>query len=432
MSKSLKFPDLQSKFERALVATLGGSPMSGSQLLAEVERQADNFEMTSAELADLVANSANYFTRAKQNGVLVSHGRHRGYSLASGPEDATAPRAGDAAPSTARSAVFSGERGEGGPSLEADPQMGRNQQWESFLHLPASLVLARRFGARVLSLPKVADRGAKWGNPDMLMVRSSPLDTLGPFLRTKDIEVSEFRLVDDSPRAILASIELKFGLGRNRSAWFQAVAETAANSLWANEAWLVFAEPEGASEPLDSELLALARSAEIGILELALRDDDRSAFEPVEHRTAVTRPRLRVADMDPGQRIGLLTAAHGLLTDFQSEGTFLDEEGNANKARELLQQGLSNLGQQTGFVDRRLSEALEPMRRARPDVLRRLVEASLEQVTELVPFEGVWPAVENSIRESVVVAAAERLQRDVKDLRQASEGGSCENSSAAT
>lgn len=423
VGKALKFPELQSKFERAVATILvERSPLSGAELLKASDQRAEAFSLTAPELADLVVNSANYFTRAKQNGVLISNGKSRGYALAPNAVAAVASRRDD-------SSAEDGEASESRVDLSdllplpagGSPVEGvRNQQWESLLHLPASLVLARRFGARVLSLAKITDRGAKWGNPDILMVRSSPLETLEPFLREREIDVSKFRLVDETPQAILSSIELKFGLAGNRSLWFQAVAETAANSLWANEAWLVFMELESVPGSLDRELLALARSAEIGILELVLRHDDGVYFDVVEHRAAVIRPRLRVADMDPEQRIGLLGSAHRLLADFVEAGTFLDADGNANKARVLLMQALCNLRSQTGFGGRPLSEALAPMGRNQ-SFLGALAVASLDHVAELLTTQAdlAWVEIQNSIQNSVVAIQADRAQRDIADLRAA-------------
>jgi hypothetical protein len=321
------------------------------------------------------------------------------------------------------------EQGAGGSSSAAPAastatvEPPKTQQWESLFHLMASVFLARRFSARVVSLPKTTDRGTKWGNPDMLMVRSNALQAMEPFLRSAGIDVERFALVDDSPRAILSSVELKVGLGTNRALWFQAVAETAANSLWANEAWLVYTEPDGRDQSPDREVLALARSAEVGILEIVLREDEagQASFDCVEHRAAPLRSRLRVGDVDAEQRIGLLTAAFELLGELETEGTFLDADGDAHKARLLLEQGLENLAAQVGFGrERSLAEATQAVRAGRPTWYRSLVCAALAEVEELVTVpsaRGTWRDIDDAIRERVAYAQAEWLQSAIATLK---------------
>ena len=96
VGKALKFPELQSKFERAVATILvERSPLSGAELLKASDQRAEAFSLTAPELADLVVNSANYFTRAKQNGVLISNGKSRGYALAPNAVAAVASRRDD-------------------------------------------------------------------------------------------------------------------------------------------------------------------------------------------------------------------------------------------------------------------------------------------------------------------------------------------------
>jgi hypothetical protein len=425
MPKPLKHPDLQKKFEALLCAELRTtSHMPSADILETAKEKREQFNLRPDELEDLMVNSSNYFARAKQNGVLVSHGKRRGYSLAAGVANSNdTPLV--ALNDPTRPVTVAPPACEVENDVQA-PERAVNLQWESFLHLPASLALAQRFGARVLSLPKASDRAVKWGNPDMLMIRPSAIESLDYFLRQRDIDISRFRAVDDSAKAILSSIELKFDLRRNRSKWFQAVAETAANSLWANEAWLVFVDAERSTEPLDRELLALARSAEIGILELALRSDDGDYIEVIEHRPATVRARLRVGDLDAEQRCGLLSGAHQLLVDYERDGSFLDAEGDVHVARVLLQQALQNLQEQTGFSRRSLADALAPLREANGDFVGRVARASIDLVQELIPRaeDTAWPELQRAIRKTVFADEAELLQHDLEALRQHGMGGS--------
>ena len=76
----------------------------------------------------------------------------------------------------------------------------------------------------------------------MLMVRPSLLSRINDY--DKELDPELFNTIDATHECILASIEIKGGLERHRSALFTAIAEAAANSRWANEAWLAFVDWE--------------------------------------------------------------------------------------------------------------------------------------------------------------------------------------------
>jgi len=194
----------------------------------------------------------------------------------------------------------------------------------------------------------------------MLMLRASPLSRVQEF--DQSLEPSTFRVVDVSPERILSSIEVKGGLDRDRSKLFTAVAEAAANSRWANEAWLVFVDWESTEQSLDEDVVSLARSVEVGLLEVRLAAD-ANVLQTVVHHVAPTRATLRIGELTR-ERVGVLQKAQELLKLWsQDETTFLDVDRPEQKARLLLQQALENLRRQKGFVaSESLSDLLQPLR----------------------------------------------------------------------
>jgi hypothetical protein len=217
VSKPPKHPGLQGKLEDALRSLLKPDEhASGPDFLARLTSEISRYSISPVELEHIVATQSNYFTRAVNNGVLIRHGKKQGYSLATMAGTAgTVTTPSDAEP-------------------DVEPGAGTaNRQWESLLHFPLTLALAQKFDAHVVSLPAAADSG-RWANPDLLMIRLSERSRL--YARAADLDPDAFAHVDASPPLILAAIEAKFGLRRSRSVLFQAVAEAAANSRWANEA----------------------------------------------------------------------------------------------------------------------------------------------------------------------------------------------------
>lgn len=216
------------------------------------------------------------------------------------------------------------------------------------MHFVATCGLSIKFGSRVASLPTTVDTIA-WGNADMLMLRGNPSRQR---LEDSDLDPEILKLADSSPECILSSIELKYGLERNRRAWFQAVAEAAANSRWANESLLVHVSPDSQSGGLDDEIVSLARSAEIGILEISAASTLLDGRRSLDTRVIVApplRPFLRLSEL-AGNRMGLLREAHELLRTWnQNVVTFLDEDGAIRKLLLLLQQAIANLRRQPSF-----------------------------------------------------------------------------------
>lgn len=335
MPKPPKYPGLLPKFERALQDILASEALRGSEIQARLRARAGEFGLTAEELGHLQKNFANYIARAKESELIGSGGPWAGYQL-----NRVVP------PPTVQS----------GKPTEAE------REWrplEGAMHLVATCALSIQYGSRVASLPKSTDDVA-WGNADMLMLRGNPSRQR---LENSNLDPEILKLADSSPECILTSIELKHDLQRSRRRWFSAVAEAAANSRWANESLLVHVSPEPQLDAIDDEVISLARSAELGIIEV-------SAFQRDGHRSLETRvivapphrPFLRLAELS-GLRAGLLQEAHKLLHCWNQDiVTFLDEEGAERKLLSLLRQAILNLRRQSGFGDRRpLAESLSAL-----------------------------------------------------------------------
>jgi hypothetical protein len=356
MARGPKHPGLQQKFEHVLLELLAdGRPLKARELVDGTSSLAAKFGISADELEDLGHNFANYASRAKDGGVIISGGPWGGYQLSS-----------PAAVQGAAEKISSGRVSLAAPHAsvpDATPTLPR-QHWESFLHLPLTVALSAHFSSRVASLENAADN-VRWGNPDMLMLRASPLSRVQEF--DPSLEPSTFRTVDVSPVCILSSIEVKGGLERDRAKLFTAVAEAAANSRWANEAWLVFVDWESTEQGLDEDVVSLARSVEVGLLEVRLAAD-ANVLQTVVHHAAPARATLRIGELTR-ERVGVLQKAQELLKLWsQDETTFLDVDRPEQKARLLLQQALGNLRQQKGFIAAAsLTDLLQPLRAADDD-----------------------------------------------------------------
>jgi hypothetical protein len=203
----------------------------------------------------------------------------------------------------------------------------------------------------------------------------------------------DFGLVDASPECILASIEIKGGLDRDRPALFSAISEAAANSRWANEAWLVFTDWEPSSKGLDEDVLSLARSVEVGLVEIGLRSDT-PALQVKVHYAAPTRSTLRVGELTR-DRVGVLRAARALLATWESDyPTFLEVDFAEQKARMLVQQALGNLRSQVGFMGASsLGDLLKPLR-AKPEDAAYVTTILQAALGSAALAGGIGPGVE--------------------------------------
>lgn len=280
MATRAKFPGLQKRFEDTLSTIfVGKATKSRDEIIKGVSENTAEFQPE--EVADLKDNFANYIKRAKDSGIIEEHGPKAGYSLKA---DALAMV---------------------GPEISPGKKVNKeNIHWESFLHFAVTISLSEQFLGRVDSLPTSID-SVKWGNPDLLMLRASPISS-SLFLSQDDSEPLEskyFKKIDSTPECIISSIELKVGLGRSRSAMFQAISEAAANSRWANEGWLVFVDYNN-PDPLEEDILSLARAVEIGIIEMQVGE----VLHSIVHQKAPIRPNLRLDEMGSDRR-GILMEA---------------------------------------------------------------------------------------------------------------------------
>ncbi len=356
MPRNYKYPGLQEKFENVLTKVLAGrESVSVREVKTMVASAGVEFGIDPEQLADIGLNFSNYATRAKDAGVLISGGPWAGYRLARASVASDHP----AAPDTIRvprQALF----GVQAASLE---QPKTRQHWESFLHLPLTIALSSRFSSTVLSLPTATD-AVRWGNPDMLMVRANTLVQAEEDDSELDAEL--FQLVDATPQCVLSSIEVKGGLERDRAQMFTSISEAAANSRWANEAWLVFMDWEPSEQGLDDDVVSLARSVEVGLLEMRY-EQKAGTLRTIVHHAAPIRTSLRVDDLklSTRERSGLLRHAQKLLAGWQ-EGVeyFLAREGDELKALQLARQSVQNLRRQKGFTSSAASlpTLLEPLR----------------------------------------------------------------------
>lgn len=352
MPRAPKHPGLQQKFERVLLEVLaGGKSLKARELVDGATSLKGRYGITDDEAEDLDQNFANYAARAKDAGVIVSGGPWGGYQLST---PAVTGAAGTAAPAAAAALTATTPTSTAAEALPAP-----RQHWESFLHLPLTVALSTHFSSRVVSLENATDN-VRWGNPDMLMLRPSPLSRVKEF--DPSLDPAAFRVVDVSPECILASIEVKGGLNRDRAKLFTAVAEGAANSRWANEAWLVFVDRDPIEQGLDEDVVSLARSVEVGLLEVRLTEKMRS-LRTIVHHAGPTRATLRIGELTR-ERVGVLQEAQALLKLWsQEETTFLDVDRAEQKARLLLQQAFENLRRQKGFIaSGSLTELLQPLR----------------------------------------------------------------------
>jgi hypothetical protein len=377
MPRPPKYPGLQPRYEQALGELLThGRTLKAREILEAVRRKAKAFGISREELDDLDANFANYTERAKATGMVVSSGPWGGYRLSRAVGDA----GGAIAISPTAAVLSSGED-------SAQPSPKQRQHWESFLHLPLTVALSSHFSGRVTSLSNALDT-VKWGNPDMLMLRPSPLAQVRD--HDADLDPDLFNLVDVTPECILASIEIKGGLDRDRGAFFSSIAEAAANSRWANEAWLVFVDWNPVEQGIDEDVVSLARSVEVGLLEVRVwsGDDDQDENAPslrtVVHHLAPTRATLRVGELTR-DRVGVLRAAQALLRAWQRDvdRTFLDVAYAKHKARVLIQQALHNLRVQRGFSSNApLAKLIAPLATSLEDrkYIADVLHATLEKV----------------------------------------------------
>ncbi len=408
MSRKNKFPGLQDKFVQALTHVLAdGRPLKGPTLREKIKDVAGEFFITDQELSDIETNFANYAKRAKDRGVVQTDGPHEGYRL-SGPLESGLPD---------RDTHSTGSEG----AVAQEDRARKKSKLESFFHLPIAVALSCEFSARVVSMPNVTDR-VSWGNPDMLMLRPSPLYSL---IDEANLDWSTFRKIDMSAECVLSSIEVKVNLNRKRSELFKAIAQSAANSRWANEAWLVFSDLKPEAGELDEDVVSLARICEVGVIEVwaPTKALDSAPLSVKIHHRAPTKTTLRIEELSGENRAGVLKAAQELLKKWEDEEevTFLDVDTAVQKARFLLQHSLLNLRAQNGSDENKsLKNRLEDLKLLDSDrgYLERLLKATLRSagIAAEVDFGSDTNLVEKVVEAAKTALVCKEFEAFKSDL----------------
>lgn len=346
------FPGLQSRFFTFLSQAFESTnKFSGLEVIDALNRAQSTF---SDEEREFISRSlGNFLTAAKKAGVIESFGKKRGYQLRD--RDGDMSRSDDI---SGKNAKFDAEdRAQHDDSFET-------LMSESFLHFPATLLLADEFQGQVVSLPAKME-GRKWANPDMLLIYDNRIARsdhreMGNF--TWDEQRRLLGMLDNSPQFVVASVELKLGL-RSRSDVLNALSETALNGSWANETILVYLSLE--SDPgdvFDYDALEFARNNGIGIYAMEV-DSLEDGTGPILTLTKVlpSRPKAYLeirsitADTGNGNR-QLLQRVLQLTKDYAEKGPILGraevETDDYETLGSLIRQALENLEIQRGFKDR--------------------------------------------------------------------------------
>jgi len=371
MARKNNHPELQGKFELGLSNSMEvGKTYNGRNLLELIIKDSLKLNITDAEAEDLEKNFSNYIYRAaKENQVIISLGRKKGYQLnvESKPNKTTSV-----------SKVGESER----------------RNWESFLHFISTICLAKEFNSKVFSLPpKTSNR--KWANPDMIMIRDNWMN--------KGADIKNFSelisMVDSSPKFIMSSIELKFSIGSQRVNVLNALSETAINGGWANENWLVFMDTVETKTEFDSDALEFAKRNNIGIVEIFIDEDeyfDIRRILPLEKKNF-----LSLSSDFSEKRTLLLEKITSIISDFNINSTFRSENGNYMQIAELLSQAYDNLKIQSGFTKDTiltLKEYLKMDKKIKNAILEILKEDIVfdEKNSNKVFFDGISKEISRS------------------------------------
>jgi hypothetical protein len=372
MARNNKYPELQGKFELGLSNSMeAGKTYNGRSLLDLIIKDRLKLNIIDPEAEDLEKNFSNYIYRAaKENQVIISLGRKKGYQLNA-----------DLKPNKTNLASKVGE-----------PE---RRNWESFLHFIATICLAKKFNSKVFSLPpKTTNR--KWANPDMIMIRDNW------FIKGSDIiNFSKIiSMVDSSPQFIMSSIELKFSIGSQRVNVLNALSETAINGGWANENWLAFMDTAETKTEFDSDALEFAKRNNIGIVEIFIDEDD---FFDITIVLPLEKKNFLSLSSDFGEkRTPLLEKITSIIIDFEKNGTFRSEEnGDYMHIAELLSQAYDNLKIQSGFTKdtiTTLKEYLKIDKKIKNAILEILKEDMVfnETNSNKIFFDGISKEISRS------------------------------------
>lgn len=388
MGRKKKFVDLQEKFEKALIELEREKASTNpnkqnlyktEDLISMIEPHRLKYEISEEELNDLKANSANYIYRAKENQIITSFGTKQGYKI--NPES----QSDNSSTDTNNSANSTQEY----------------EYWESFLHFVGSIMLSKEFDSKIISLPHKTSN-LKWGNPDMIMIRDN---------WTYNSSESNFKLdliskVDSSPKYILSSIELKYGLDGNRANVLNALSETAINGSWANENWLVYMNSSEDCQDFDADSFDFAKRNGIGLIEILVSDSSSNPNIKLKRVLNAEKRNYLQLNMEftkKNNKTNLLNYINQIISEFEEFGSYREQDGNYFKLSELLYQAFNNLTTQKGFAPQKNKDNGELVLLEQfcenHDEAKKIKTTLFKYLPETIDFSETTNLAENVIKE---------------------------------
>jgi hypothetical protein len=404
--KSEKYPGLRNRFINELRTLLGDKELHLSSEIFKSLSEGGVFN--TEELIHIESNIGNLMTYAKSNGVVVSPGTRRGYKLADNEDQEI------------------GSETEPMQQEELPPQRKRKKQWESLLHLPATLVLSSTFRCLACSQRKKQKNNIQLSNPDMVLVRdrySAMLGDWSPSHPESSGVLDNLKNFTTEPRMVISSVELKWDIS-TREEFLTAIAEAISNSSWANEPWLIFMQDPNRgldNHPMrDMALLAVARRVDLGIGELVLHDD---VLEIKIHNPPSSRRDMPLSlnnDFD----IKALLMAYEAITSFNEEGGAYceDRETDIEKMAVLLLKAIKNLSLQDGFTTlEQFLDSLGRLKEAGDKILPSILELSRNHLLEAVglddsEYASIKSQLEKEMLEHIYAAEREELWAKLEAL----------------
>jgi hypothetical protein len=375
--RPLNFPGLRPKFANALKSILQNGDTKGSQnIKTELEKNYVDFEITKDELVEIQENWSNYATWAKDQQIIESLGKKRGYRLVKPMED----------PVIISEGLTDQQKG----GIETGNE--ERQYWESYLHVPATLLMASIYRAHVVS-PAFKVVSAKWSNPDMIMVRSSRVANEADAIFTDKI----LSFVDATPKYVVSSVELKYGLGNNRTSILSALAQAAVSGGWANENWLIYTDLfDGPVTEFDQDSINYATDNGIGIAKIVCTGDESDTADL--SLDIIVRPKLKTtlrlsSDFNKqGKKEPLAKFIVEAIDQFDKRGSYRNLSRDTEKLAALLKLVYSNLSVQPGFNSKTVSDVAKAAQRlfaTNSPFARALNNAILQYMPEILETDDI-------------------------------------------
>ena len=331
-----------------------GKPHSGPEILDEIEKKASELKFDERDIQAFRKNPSYYFKRGIEEDILArgseGGGPHSGYRLVQ--------------ENTSSESQYT-VQDDATPRSVNDNSFGKREQREALLHFPITIALLDYFQTSSPVVRSLASHiGCReYNNPDLLMVRDC--DTNRDLVE-RGIDSEWVNCVDDSPKAILTSVELKYFQSWQRKNVIQALAEACANSQWANETALVFYCPKGSNFTSDPDISTIAKTMGVGVYELRVVNKGTCQLSPwvlVEPRRSLRLRSIGVKMVEKAQeaveewKIGskgtddqlpdyisfLLTAVNNLTTQ-RGCGCNVDDKCLSTTITNLSQDSMSDIG----------------------------------------------------------------------------------------